>query len=364
MRRMTRRQRWFLVCGGLVLTTLLSSAEEGRGECVPERGATGGADAFVLHLGSSCSQAEREARAVTAGELMQALKQGKGVDLSGVVVRGDLYLDELPVTKPDAIRNLSPEDRAVLEALKGEELHVINGPFILRRSHVQGRIVNRLKGGYLVVTGPVLFAGTSFDGPLDLSRTVFLGLVDGSQARFDQESFFVQGRFMHGAMFSDTRFGPHARFHRSVFNGPAEFRRADFAGLTELLEVVFDRDADFSKATFRMGTGFSGAHCRGTCNFSGAQFQREAFFLFTTFDRSPTFAEARFESVADFSDSVFKASDDLASATFVQPPSLAKATRVTATKPASTGRAPFSQAVTVGLLVVVLGLLVYIVKAK
>lgn len=332
-----------------------------RAECTAETGVTA---AFTLHLSHDCTEAEREARAIPAQDLLRALAEGKGVDLMGVVIQGDLLLDELPAQNASAMRDLSPEDRLLLDGLKEEDVHVIRGPFVIKKARVKGRIINRLKGGVLLITGPVVLAHTHFSGMVDFSRSLFLGLVDGSNAKFEQESYFVQDRFTQGAMFPETKFGPHARFHRSIFSGPAIFRGASFQGLTEFLEVIFAQDANFSRASFRMGTGFSGAHCRAKCDFSAAQFDGDAFFRFVLFDRPVTFASALFGAQADFSDASFTGSDDLAEATFARAPLLTRTARVTAMMPSRAEKAPFSQAVTVGLFLMALGALLYILKAK
>ena len=353
---------WLMTFGifsGAVLTP-----EMVRAECTADRGGSSATAAFTLRLSSACTDAEREAHAIPAQDLLRALTSGKGIELAGVVVRGDLLLDELPRQKVAALRDLSPEDGRELEGLRDEGVRVIHGPFVIKNARVEGRIVNRLKEGFLLITGPVVLTQTHFKGSVDLSRTVFLGLVDASMATFDQESYFVQDRFTQGAAFSDTQFGPHARFHRSSFAGPAVFRRAGFKGLTEFLEVVFEQDANFSHASFHMGTGFSGMHCRGKCNFSSAYFNQAAFFLFTLFDRSTSFDSARFGAEADFSDAAFKEGDDLAQAVFAQPPVLTRTARVTGTTPGRVEGAHPSQALTIVLVLLAGALLFYIIRAK
>lgn len=335
-----------------------------QAECKVDRGGAKAATLLMLHVSEACTEAEREARAVSAKDIMGALAAGKGVDLDGVVIQGDVLLDELPAQKVAAVKGLSLEDRRLLEGLNDEDVHVIHGPLVIKHARVKGRLVSRLKQGFLLITGPVVLIHSTFSGAVDLSRTVFLGVVDGSNAKFEQESYFVQDRFTQGAMFSETRFGPHARYHRSMFGGPAIFRGADFPGLTEFLEVVFEQDANFSRAAFHMGTGFSGAQCRARCDFSSTQFDREAFFLFARFDRAVTFASARFQAQTDFSDAVFKEADDLPRATFASPPVLTRTARVTSAVPGRPEAGPFSQQVTIALLVAALGLLVYIIKAK
>ncbi len=347
-----------ICCGAVITPGML------RAECTAETGVSSATAPFTLRLSSTCTEAEREARAIPAQDLLRALTSGKGIDLANVVIRGDLLLDKLPSEKTVGIRELSPEDRRVLAELHDDVVRVIRGPFVIKNARVDGRIVNPLKEGFLLITGPVVLAQTHFNGPVDLSRTVFLGLVDGSKATFERESYFVQTRFTQGAMFSDTHFGPHARFHRSRFSGPAIFRGAVFKGLTEFLEVVFERDANFSHASFNMGTGFSGAHCRGKCDFSSAQFDREAFFLFALFDRSTSFASARFGGQADFSNAAFQEGDDLASAVFAHAPLLTKTARVSATTPGRAEGSPSSQALTIALVLMAFGLLLYIIRAK
>ena len=175
-------------------------------ECTSETSGKTASAVFTLHLPNTCTEAEREARAIPAKDLMRALAAGKGIDLAGVVIQGDLVLDELPAQKVDAVQGLSLEDRRVLEGLNEEEVHVIRGPFVIKHSRVKGQIVNRLKRGFLLITGPVVLVQSGFDGTVDLSRAIFLGLVDVSNAKFEKESYFVQDRFTQGAMFSETRF--------------------------------------------------------------------------------------------------------------------------------------------------------------
>jgi hypothetical protein len=358
------RSAAFQVVVLIVLFPLLIP-DRSHAECTVETGGNDSGATYSMRLSASCTEPEREARAVSASDILAVLASGRGIDLAGVVIDGDLLLDELPLGKIAAIQDLSLEDRRVLNGLPDEPVRTIRGPVIIKNSRVRGQIVNRLKQGYLLVLGPVVLAQTHFQGPLDLSRTVFLGMVDASRASFEAESYFVQARFTQGAIFSETHFGPHTRFHRSIFGGPSIFRSALFKGLAEFLEVVFEQDANLSHASFHMGTGFSGAHCRGKCDFSFAQFNREAFFLFALFDRSVSFASARFQAQADFSDALFKERDDLAEAVFAQPPLLTRTVRVTTTIPSLLPAGPQgSHILTVVLLLMALGLLIYAVKAK
>jgi uncharacterized protein YjbI with pentapeptide repeats len=313
-----------IMVGGLALLWPLFDATGSN--CLLETSSSGQGAAWRLHLGAGCTEQEREARAVNAAQLLQAFKEGKGVDLLGVVVRGDLSLDMLPVGP------LPPELEGIKE-LQGREIRVIPGSLAIVDSVVRGTITHRSAQGLLVVKGPATFSGTRFEQLVDLSRSVFIQPVTLSDARFSQESYFVQGRFLRGLVAEKTSFGPHTRFHRSLFQGPVTFQQARFNGLAEFLEVVFEKDVNLSRAYFKLGTGFSGSRFQGLANFSEVSFDGQVFFTFSLFDGDADFRRATFRSTADFSNASFKGKDDFSKASFEQGPQFTNATR-SATVPA------------------------------
>jgi uncharacterized protein YjbI with pentapeptide repeats len=288
--------------------------------CLVETSPSGQGATLTLHLGAGCTEQEREARAMDAVQLLQAFKEGKGIDLIGVVVRGDLSLDMLPVGP------LPPELEGIKE-LQGREIRVIPGSLTMVDSVVRGSIIHRSQQGLLVVKGPATFTGTRFEQLVDLSRSVFIQPVTLSDAKFSQESYFVQGRFLRSLVADKTSFGPHTRFHRSLFQGPVTFQQARFNGLAEFLEVVFEKDVNLSRAYFKLGTGFSGSRFQGLANFSEVSFDGQAFFTFTQFDGVADFRRARFRSTADFSNASFKGKDDFSKALFSQGSQFSNATR-------------------------------------
>jgi uncharacterized protein YjbI with pentapeptide repeats len=281
---------------------------------------SGPGSAWTLHLGADCTEQEREARAVDAAQLLQAFRDGKGIDLSGVVVRGDLALDTLPV-------GVLPPELEGVKDLQGREIRVIPGSLTIVDSVVRGTITHRSAQGLLVVKGPATFRGTRFEQLVDLSRSVFIQPVTLSDAQFSQESYFVQGRFLRDVVAEKTSFGPHTRFHRSIFNGPAMFRQAKFNGLAEFLEVVFEQDVNLSHAYFKLGTGFSGSRFQGLADFSDALFDSQAFFTFSLFEGNADFRRATFRSTADFSNAQFKGQDDFSASSFKQGSQFTNATR-------------------------------------
>jgi len=81
---------------------------------------------FTRHLDTGCSEAERKAYAVRAEELLAALKEGKGVDLAGVVVVGDLLLNKLPLVSVDSLQDPPPELQAAFGRQELNELRRVD----------------------------------------------------------------------------------------------------------------------------------------------------------------------------------------------------------------------------------------------
>lgn len=352
---MNRICAWALM-GGLIILWLPPGVAASN--CQVETSAPESGVALMRHLSVNCTEQEREARAVDAIQLLQAVEEGKGIDLEGVVIRGDLSLDTLPIGR------LPPELEGAKD-LQGFEVRVIPGSMKIVNSVVRGTIRYGSTRGLLVVKGPVSFNGTTFEQVVDLSRSVFIQPVTLSGARFLRESYFVQGRFLQGLYADKTTFGPHTRFHRSIFQGPVTFQQSRFNGLAEFLEVVFEKDADLSHSYFTLGTGFSGSRFQGLADFSEATFSREAFFTFTLFDRDAYFRGTTFRSTADFSDASFKGRDDFSSAQFDKNPEFTRTAR------SATGQAPQGSesrtvlyVIAISILALIALLIVYMIRSR
>jgi Pentapeptide repeats (9 copies) len=326
--------------------------------CQVESLASGPGVALTRHLGVGCTEQDREARVVEAAQLIQAFKDGKGIDLSGVIIRGDLALDMLPVAP------LPPELEGMKD-LDGRELRVISGSVTIVGSVVRGAIRHGSQQGLLIVKGPMIFTGTKFEQLVDLSRTVFTQPVTLSGARFLRESYFVRGRFLHDVFAESTSFGPHTRFHRSVFHGPVTFQQSRFNGLAEFLEVVFEKDVNLSRAYFTSGTGFSGSRFQGLADFSEASFDGDAFFNFTQFEGDADFRGVTFRSTADFSDASFKRRDDFSKAVFEKGPQFARTARsATGQRPQESGNQTIQYAIILSLLVFSALLIAYLIRLR
>jgi len=342
--------------GCLAALVCLLPAPVGAG-CVVDDAAPGKQGRVKIHLGTACTVADREAHAVNASTLLAALKQGQAIDLDGVVVRGDLELETLPVaTDPPAVEGVGD--------LTEQDVRVIAGGLSIVNSVVQGRIVHRSDAGSLIFVGPVTFAGTTFERTVDLSRSLFTQSVVLSGAVFLAEGYFVQARFLREFTGEKTAFGTHTRFHRSEFHGPVALTQSGFTGLAEFLEVRFDRDAILARTYFKSGTGFSGAQFSGLADFSEALFDGDAFFTFTRFDGDAFFRRATFRGTADFDDAQFNGREDFSKVFFEKGPQFARAKRSGTSQNLGLENPQIQYAITLSLLVFSAVLIAYLVRSR
>jgi hypothetical protein len=340
------------------IAALLCWETHGAAECLLEGAGAGSQGVWKMHLAADCTPAEREDRAIDASVLLTALKRGQTIDLAGVVIRGDLALETLPVSD-------DPPNIDGIITRKDNEIRVIAGGVAIVNSVVQGTIVHRSDEGRLLFSGPVTFAGTTFQGMVDLSRSVFAQPVTLSGAVFLREGYFVQGHFLREVTGEKTAFGSHTRFHRSQFHGPLTLQQSGFSGLAEFLEVRFDGDANLSRTYFKMGTGFSGSQFKSLADFSESLFDGDAFFTFTLFDGDAYFRRATFRAMADFDDAQFHAREDFSKVFFERGPQFSRARRSGQNPPTLGIENPEIQyAITLSLLVFSVVLIAYLVRSR
>ncbi len=348
-----------LSCGALVFAQDVSAV------CQVEASVSGASSPLVKKLSPDCTEAEREIHSVGSTAIMEALERGQAVELMGVIVRGDLSFDQLPLQTVRMKLDGASEGQEPSNQVSGQELRLVRGALTIRDSVVLGAVRHRSAQGTLQFDGPVDFHGTTFKEGVDLSRTRFQGIVELSGVVFQKETFFVQGQFTRSLACREAKFGPHTRFHRAIFHGPVDCTGALFDGLAEFLEVTFQQQALFERVRFGSGTGFSGGRFAQQVSFHEAIFSRDTFFGFVVFDGAAAFTGAQFLGKADFSDAEFKQPDDLAKARFDQSPLLVRTQRAVQDQPDKGMNLPIGQYVlTVGLLFLAAMLLAYALKRK
>ncbi|GJL63811.1 MAG: hypothetical protein NPIRA04_24650 [Nitrospirales bacterium] len=302
-----------------VLTAIAGSVSFAE-SCEVSQSSSTEPEIFRRHLIGSCTAEERERLAVQADSLFQALKEGKRVDLRGVIIVGDLMLDQLPLQPISASTLPSAEAQQVAAERQVEEGRIIQQAVSVHNAVIQGNWATNLRQGLVVILGEFSVTGTRFEQSVDFSHTFFLQGLNFSNTEILYEGFFVRAHFEKSAIFNKVLFGTHSRFHKAQFKQDALFLESRFTGLAEFLEVIFEQGANFRKVQFQMGTGFSGAQFAGPAIFSESLFLREAFFRFASFEQEADFQGVTFQKISDFTDSSFAGHTNFKDVEFFVPP--------------------------------------------
>ncbi|WP_455245424.1 hypothetical protein, partial [Petrachloros mirabilis] len=122
--------------------------------CVVEGDAKNLQGPLKLRLSPDCSGAEREARALDAQKLLESIQNGRSIELEGVVIKGDLDLEKLPVSlNPPSVEGVTVEP--------GQDVRVVASPLSVVNSTVRGSVKHGSQRGMLMFFGSVSFAGTT-----------------------------------------------------------------------------------------------------------------------------------------------------------------------------------------------------------
>jgi uncharacterized protein YjbI with pentapeptide repeats len=269
-----------------------------------------------VHLDGFCLSADQRELAVKGADVLESLIAGKDLDLHGVLVVGDVMLDQLPLQSVEDLPQLPHSVLARLSQKRLDKVRMIPGAITIQDSQFEKVLATNLVDDVLIMSGAVTISGTTFLQSIDFSKIIFLEPVVFSNVEVGYEGFFIGSDFSQAVDFSHTVFGTHSRFHKAVFRAPVTFAEVQFKGVAEFLEVAFHQGANFSHTKFLSGTGFSGSVFDGYADFSGVRTTQEIYFRFSEFNQGVSFRQGVFPNVVDFSNSQFEGAHDFTGAEF------------------------------------------------
>ena len=313
----------FLLVLCVLLFILISGVASNAWACRVLEPPAHAVDTLWVHLEGLCFSADQREWAIKGADVLEALKDGKNLDLQGVLVVDDVLLDQLPLQSIADKPHIPAHITARFHQEKRDSVRVIAGAITIRDSQFEKVFATNLVNDPLVILGEVLVTGTTFLESVDFSKIIFAKSFVFSNVNVEHEGFFIGAQFEEAVDFSHTNFGTHSRFHKAVFRAPVTFAEVAFQGVAEFLEVEFQQTANFSNATFDSGTGFSGSVFHGPVDFSGVTVKREIYFRFSEFTQQVSFRQAHFQSVVDFSNSRFLGDHDFSEAEFAVQPEFA-----------------------------------------
>ena len=232
---------------------------------------------------------EEERIEVAADEVLNAIAEGRDIDIAYAVINGDLNIGK--------IKNRLDRDQS--------DKLVIQVNVKIQYSEIRGHTTVI----FAAFSRRASFIETSFSGGASFSQTTFSGDVSFTAATFSGGASFTgaifSGRYVD---FVYTTFsGKYADFTRAIFSGEAvSFIMSIFSGDASFSQATFSGFSDFTGATFDGGTFFKGAIFSGYPNFAGAAFSGRAFFNAAILGEAVSFSEATFSGYPDFSEATFR----------------------------------------------------------
>jgi len=133
----------------------------------------GRSDILWVHLEGFCLSKDQQAWAVNGADIIEALKNGQDIDLQGVLVVGDVMLDQLPLQAAAEIPNLPATILAQLQQRGLDSVRVVSDAVTIRDSQFEKILATNLSQGALVMLGAVDVSGTTFLQSVDFSKTIF-----------------------------------------------------------------------------------------------------------------------------------------------------------------------------------------------
>jgi uncharacterized protein YjbI with pentapeptide repeats len=242
---------------------------------------------------------------VQAEEVLSLLKEGRPVYFEGVIITGNLDLEELekrPVRSPFVIIN-STLQNASFEGVTFEDDAVLWGSHFGNASF-KGAVFSRADFSDASF-GNSNFMGAVFSSPASFDGAVFQDDVSFVDSRFMKDASFMEARFFGDVDFNYSIFSYYTYFSGAQFSGDAAFSDVLFQGVLDAYLAVFNSSANFFGSDFGGAAGFSDALFRGTAGFGLTRFSGLTSFDNATFEGEANFNLARFGDAAYFSGARF-----------------------------------------------------------
>ncbi|MFC1716975.1 potassium channel family protein [Candidatus Poribacteria bacterium] len=165
---------------------------------------------------------EEEPTKVSADEILNAIAEGRDVDVRYAEIDGEMNM------------------REVDSQFEGEEngTPIVGGNIAICHSRITGNIY--FSG--LIFTKSADFRGSSFESAASFSNSVFSGMASFSGCVFSKDTLFIESVFKQVACFTGSIFSEKVNFTASVFGRKTDFGLCSFERGAYFGESSFDRD--------------------------------------------------------------------------------------------------------------------------
>ena len=251
-------------------------------------------------LPDDCNDEDKEANAIAAEEVVEAIKDGKVVEIINAVIEGTLMLKSVIVEGEVTIewtkvkgsvdcsyatfRQVLSLKHSTFEtdvnftaAIVDKDIFLKEAAFLGAANFFDLTVEGVFYSNSTTFTEVAFFNSTTFKKGILFRGSIFKGGADFISARIGGDAVFVEGTFKHRAIFNGAQIEGGAFFDQATFVGEADFGLARIGENAEFTEGTFEQRAIFNSAHIEENTFFNSATFKGEANFVGARIGNAEF---------------------------------------------------------------------------------------
>jgi len=253
------------------------------------------------------SDQKKVANPIDAEEIVEAIKDGKVVEIINAVIEGPFILKSVNVESEVSIQRT--KIRGPLDWSYATFKRVLNFENSIFEADATFKAIT--------VEKDIFLDNVTFLGIADFSDITVMGIFYSRSATYEKHSIFTEGNFKKRievnkskfegeADFVGVRIGSCAEFTEAVFKKGASFNSVLIEGAAFFNPATFEGEADFLSARIGSCAEFTEAVFKKGAIFNRTQIGESAFFNPATFEGEANFVSARIGSNAEFTGAVFK----------------------------------------------------------
>lgn len=284
-------------------------------------------------LPDDCSDEYKEANAIAAKEVIEAIKDGKDVEIKNVVIEGLLILKSKIIDSEITIERTKIKGQVDYSyATFKQVLSFKNSTFETDANFTAATAEKDIFLDEATFLGAANFLYLTVGGVFYGNSTTFKNGANFNRATFEKGISFKKSNFEEGAAdfgsswvgssaeFIGARFQQLASFDCAYIEGNAFFKPAIFEGKANYVGVRIGGNAEFTNAVFKQWASFNHAQIKGAAIFNLATFEAEADFGSAcvvvvefpeaVFKQKASFNSVQIEAYAEFRTATFKGEAD------------------------------------------------------
>jgi hypothetical protein len=219
-------------------------------------------------LPDNWSETEKEAKPIAAKEIIEAIKNGKKVEIINAVIDGQFILRDINVESEITI------ERTKIKDIVDWSYSTFKGVLNLKDSIFENDAIFT----ETVLEKDIFLDGAIFQRKAEFSDLTATGNLYGRFYRrptiFEKEALFNGATFKKSIDFSHSIFKGEANFENVRIGGDAEFTQTKFKQQARFNEAQIDGNVLFYGARFNQRASFNGARIDGNVIFNGARFNQ------------------------------------------------------------------------------------------